>query len=416
MCLDHMDLKNKKVTVIGLARSGQATVELALRLGARVKISEAKTQVVSSEQIDAWRRLGELSLEWGGHTPAFIEDSDMIVLSPGVPRQALPLEWARAKGIPIFGEVEFSWRFCPAPVIAITGSNGKTTVTTLIAQVLKRAGKRVCLCGNIGTPLAQYVLGLSQEDWVVMEVSSFQLETISDFRPHIAVFLNFSQNHLDRHKDLEEYWEAKKRIFMNQTEADFAVVNARDPALCRLAPALKSQVIFFEGQNPNQAAVRQVARILDISEDCVAGVLADFKGVEHRLERVRQIAQVVFINDSKSTTAESGRWALESLSGSVIMICGGKDKNIDFSSLKPVVRQKVRRMIVIGEARKKLQSVFGEVTEVLEADSLQAAVLTASREARPGESVVLSPMCASFDMFANFEERGRIFKEIVQSL
>ena len=407
------DLKNKKVTIIGAARSGLAVAEVVLRLGGIAKISDSK----ALEKIDG------VIVESGGHTQAFIQDSDYVVLSPGVRLDALPLQWARQRNIEVMGEVEFAYRLCPCPVIAITGSNGKTTTSTVIAEIIKRAGRQVCLCGNIGSPFSKYVLDLKPEDTVVLEISSFQLESTVHFKPHVAVWTNFSQNHLDRHKDLEEYFQAKLKVLANQDEKDFVVLNFLDPQLRSLAGRLKANVLFFNTpdkpkgvDNPNYLAAMQVAHALGISDSICLEVFSGFKGVEHRLEFVRDLGGVDFINDSKSTTVEAGRWALERTLKPMVMICGGLDKHLDYSPLKPLVAQKVRHMIAIGQARDIMRSTFGDVVAVDTFTSLEEAVKSARSVARAGECVLLSPMCASFDMFKDYEHRGRCFKEIVNGL
>ena len=282
----------------------------------------------------------------------------------------------------------------------------------------------VALCGNIGFPFADFVLDLDSNGYVVLEISSFQLESIIYFKPFIAVFLNFSQNHLDRHKDLQEYFDAKKRIFMNQNENDYAVLNEQDSLVKGVATQIRAQVRFFNSsaattskvQNPNYLAAQEAAKILGISERVCQQVFEEFKGVEHRLEWVRTIKGVDFINDSKSTTAEAGRWAMENMTRPMILICGGRDKNIDFTVLRDLVKKKVKKIIVIGEARQKLKEAFGKVVLLEECDGLEPAVLRALNSAAPGDCVVLSPMCTSFDMFKNYEERGEVFKEIVHRL
>ncbi|MFA5088896.1 MAG: UDP-N-acetylmuramoyl-L-alanine--D-glutamate ligase [Candidatus Omnitrophota bacterium] len=421
------DLTGKKVTVIGLGRSGMALVRLITHLRGKVRISEQGA--IEGLPRDFGRELKEQNIEteFGGHTQAFIEKSDMIVLSPGVRIDAPPVQWARSKGIPVIGEIELAFRLCAVPIIAVTGSNGKTTVVNLIKEILAKAGRKVCLCGNIGSPFSKHVLELKGIDYVVLEISSFQLETIVQFRPHIAVFLNFSQNHLDRHKDMQEYLDAKKRIFANQNEHDYAVLNAGDPAVKGLAREIRSKVCYFnipeeisksaeKSLNPNFLAVLEVGRILGIDLDLCREVLRDFKGVEHRLEWVRTIEGIDFINDSKSTTVEAGRWAMTTIPKPILLICGGRDKNLDFSVLRSLVQEKVKKLFLIGEAKEKIKSAFGDIVPVAECSQLAEAVKNARQEALPGDCIVLSPMCASFDMFANFEERGKIFKQIVQSL
>jgi UDP-N-acetylmuramoylalanine--D-glutamate ligase len=336
---------------------------------------------------------------------------------------AAPAQWASEHGIEVMGEVEFAFRLCPCPVVAITGSNGKTTTTTVIAQILKAAGHGVCLCGNIGSPFSKYVLDLTPGDIVVLEISSFQLESTVHFRPHVAVWTNFSQNHLDRHKDLDEYFQAKCKIFANQGPGDFAVLNFQDTRHRELFPRLKAKVRFFNTadkptgvDNPNYLAAMQAAYAFGVGQEACLKTFSEFKGVEHRLEFVRDIKGVDFINDSKSTTVEAGRWALERAHKPIVMICGGLDKHLDYSVLKPLVAQKVKHMIAIGQAREIMRSTFSDVVALEMSTSLEAAVKTARLVAKSGECVLFSPMCASFDMFKDYEDRGRVFKEIVNNL
>ncbi len=420
-----LELTHKKVTVLGAKRSGLAVAQMVGQLRGLPKISDAGPEASIRSDVAAVMQHVEYQLESGAHTRPFIQDSDLVVLSPGVRLDAPAVKWAQEKNIPVMGEIEFAWRFCPKPVIAVTGSNGKTTTVTLIAKILEKAGKKVCLCGNVGSAFSQHIADFPKMDYIVLEVSSFQLESIIEFKPAIAVFLNFSENHLDRHKDLAEYLTAKKRIFLNQGREEYAVLNAQDSVVASLAKDLKSQVRFFNSPehiaqtaitNPNHLAALAVAEILGIPDSLCREVFKDFKGVEHRLEWVRSLQGVEYINDSKSTTAEATRWALLRSYRPLILICGGRDKNIDFSVLKSLVRQKVKKMIVIGEAREKLKKIFGSVVDVEEAGGLEPAVKRAQEAAREGDTVLLSPMCASFDMFDNYEHRGRVYKEIIHKL
>lgn len=409
------EIKNKNVTVIGAARSGWAVANTVLKLGGRAKVTDAKP--VAPEA-----RVPGVTVQEGGHTQAFVRESDYVVLSPGVRQDAAPVQWARAAGIEVMGEIEFAFRLCPCPIVAITGSNGKTTTSTLTAEILTKAGRKAVLCGNIGSPFSNYVLDLKPDNIVVLEISSFQLESTTAFRPHVALWLNFSQNHLDRHKDLQEYFQAKAKIFANQTPADFALLNAAQEEFKALAKTLKAKVIFFNGphnagvQNPNHLAAIAAARALGVDEQLAARVCREFKGVEHRQEIVRTLEGIEYINDSKSTTPEAGRWALTHLTKPMVMICGGSDKHLDFSSLKPLVRQRVKKMVVIGQTKEQLLRTFADIVPVEACASFPEAVEAARRSAGPGDCVVLSPMCASFDMFNDYEHRGRVFKEIVQGL
>ncbi len=420
-----MDLNHKRITIIGAGRSGSALIRMIIRLGGIPKLSDIKEESCIDDSLKELLSKNKVVFEFGGHSRSFIEDSDLLVLSPGVRFDAKPVLWASQKQIPVLGEIELASQYCDIPIIAVTGSNGKTTVVNLITKVLESAGKKVCLCGNVGMPFAQYVLDLKGFDYVVLEVSSFQLETIEKFRPYIAVLLNFSQNHLDRHRDMQEYFEAKTRIFENQTKDDFAVLNYDDNRIKDLAQSLNGEKVFFNSSekkkvcdvsNPNHLAVMAVSDICGIKRDDCCKVFSEFKGVEHRLEKVLTLNEIEFINDSKATTAESGRWALESINKPIIMICGGRDKNIDFYPLRELVKSKVKKMVLIGESKKKFEETFSDVVVIEECESLQDAVLFSRENAVSGDCVLFSPMCASFDMFSNFEERGTVFKDIVRGL
>lgn len=429
----NFNIKNKRVTIIGAARSGIAVANAVLRLGGHPQLSEGKPLAEFSSWLDNLIDPKQVTIEGGGHTKAFIEDSDYLVLSPGVRLDSLPVQWAIERQIEVMGEVEFAARLCPCPIVAVTGSNGKTTTSTLIVEIIKAAGRTACLCGNIGSPFSSHVLDLKPSDIVVLEISSFQLESTRFFKPHVAVWTNFSQNHLDRHKNLEEYYQAKCLIFANQDAQDYAVLNFLDPEHGKLAKILRAKVLFFnlkshplpsflfKGEehtvdNPNYMAAMKAAEALGISKEICLKVFSGFKGVEHRLEFVRESGGVDFVNDSKSTTVEAGRWALEQSRKPLVMICGGLDKHLDYSPLKPLVAKKVKRMIAIGQAREIMKSTFQDVVAVDTADSLEQAVVLARSLASLGDCVLLSPMCASFDMFKDYEHRGRCFKEIVNKL
>ncbi len=419
-----IDIKNKIVTIVGLGRSGIASARLALKLGAKVKISDiAPSEKIREALFKAG--LGDLFLiEGGQHTKEFIQKSDFLVLSPGVAINALPVSWAREKSIPVLGEIEFAWQYCPCDVIAVTGTNGKTTTTTVIAEILRSSGRNAFLCGNIGTPFSQYVLELKKEDVVALEVSSFQLETIETFKPKVAVFLNFSQNHLDRHQDLDEYFTAKARIFMNQTQEDSAVLNFHEPLHRDLSAKLSSRVLYYNEPgacdpsvvNPNFLAAITACSVMGVPVDVAKRFLSTFKGVEHRQEFVRTLDGVDYINDSKSTTVESGRLAMMLIQKPLIFICGGRNKHLDFSPLRELAREKIKKMIVFGQDKEDLKRVFSDILPLEEGKDLEDAVCKARAAAQAGDCVVLSPMCVSFDMFDNFEHRGREFKRIVHQL
>jgi UDP-N-acetylmuramoylalanine--D-glutamate ligase len=361
----------------------------------------------------------KIKIELGKHSSGFIKDRDLIVVSPGVTNNSLPVLWAEDFKIPIISEIELAWILCPATVIAVTGSNGKTTVTTLIGKILEAKGERAFICGNIGNPFCGELNKIGAGDFVSLEISSFQLERIQTFKPKISVILNLTCNHLDRYSNMQEYIEAKKRIFMNQDKTDYLVLNYQDTLVRELAQETKAKVVYFsetQGLNLNQAAVSAVGSILGIDKELVLGIFKEFKGLEHRLEQVAEINNIKFINDSKSTTADSTLWALKNIPQPIILIAGGKHKGIDYNVILDLARQKVREVILIGEAKQTIANAFKGFLSVEEADTLEEAVSKAFSKARPGDCVLLSPMCSSFDMFSNYEERGNVFKKAVYEL
>ncbi|MDP1853365.1 MAG: UDP-N-acetylmuramoyl-L-alanine--D-glutamate ligase [Candidatus Omnitrophota bacterium] len=421
--MHKIDLKNKKVVVVGLARSGVASAILLKSAGAKVFVSDIKDDVDTrnnKEELEAQ----QIEVELGKHSPGLFCGADLVVVSPGVRFDALCLNWARAKNIPVIGEIELAASFCPAPIIAVTGTNGKSTTTALIGEILKLSGRKVHICGNIGKAFSQEAVKIAKDDIVSLEVSSFQLETIVDFKPKVSVILNFNRNHLDRHKDMDEYLMAKKRIFMNQDKDDFTVLNMDDAVLKNLACQTKAEVRFFESSldiggfklNANQAAALRVGEIFKIEKKDALGVIRGFKGLPHRMEFVDTVSGIDFINDSKATTVDSCAWALKNIYKPVILIAGGRDKGADFRSIRDLVRRKVKTLIAIGEAGNKIKDAYKGVTPVIGLDNFKAAVYAAKDLGCEGDCILLSPMCASFDMFRDYEERGRVFKEIVREL
>jgi len=410
--------KNKKIAVVGLARSGLASVNLLYDLGADVSVTDNQDND-STRAYALQLKPKNIKTEIGRHSQEFIRGKYLVVLSPGVPDTALPVAWARQFQLPVLSEEELSWILCPATVIAVTGSNGKTTVTTLIGRVLEAWGKKVFVCGNIGNPFCGEVEKMEAGDFVSLEASSFQLEKAREFKPKIAVILNFNRNHLDRHKDMQEYLDAKKRIFINQDNSDYLVLNHDDAVVRELAKQASSKVAYFSRApdlNPNQAAVLAVASILGIKNDLCLKVFREFKGIEHRLEYVTEINNITFINDSKSTTVESTIWAFENISQPIVLIAGGRHKGIDYSIISDLIRKKTREVILIGEAREKIRSALTGAPSINESATLKEAVALAFSKAKSGDCVLLSPMCSSFDMFANYEERGEVFKKAVYDL
>ncbi|VAW19917.1 UDP-N-acetylmuramoylalanine--D-glutamate ligase, partial [hydrothermal vent metagenome] len=349
------------------------------------------------------------------------------------------VRWAKEERIAVFGEIEFGYQFCPCPVIAITGSNGKTTTVTLLKEILTVAGFRVSLCGNCGIPFSGSVLDFSNNDYVILEVSSFQLESLlsrkdiaqtflseikDDFKPFtpcIAAVLNVSINHLDRHADFSEYVQAKKKIFLNQDSSNYAFVRESDAKEFNMVDGVTAQVHFLDqdlsvDENPNYRAVKNIISVLDIDPLIADSVINHFQGVEHRLEWIRCLDGIDYVNDSKATTAESCVWALKNIRQPVILICGGRDKNIDFSVVNSYIKENLKKIFAIGEAREKIKQTFKNFLQVEMCEDLEEAVVKARENAVQGDCVLLSPMCASFDMFLDFEDRGTQYKQIVKML
>ncbi|MBI1976297.1 MAG: UDP-N-acetylmuramoyl-L-alanine--D-glutamate ligase [Candidatus Omnitrophica bacterium] len=417
-----MDFTSKRVTVIGLGKSGIAVAKLLARNGCRVKITEAGDQSSLRLRAEEMKKIG-ISAELGGHREDFYSDAQWMVPCPGVKPDAGPLQWAKRNRIPILSEMEVAYRFTPCPVIGITGTNGKTTTTTLIGRILASAGWKVRVGGNIGTPLSDFAAELAPQHWVVLEISSFQLEYIERFRPKIAVLLNMTTNHLDHHQNKEEYFAMKARITECQRADDWLILNAKDERLRKVAEKSRAGVLFFNGEgdteyaNDNFKAAAAVAKVLGIPEGIVSRTLRDFKGIEHRLEEVLVVDGVRFINDSKSTSVDSLRWALQNLPAPVHLIAGGRDKGGDFTELNEFLRQKVRRIILIGEAAEKLRKDWSRLEIPVElACSLKESAELAYRNSPAGTSVLLSPGCASFDMFQSYEDRGNQFKRVVMEI
>ncbi|MCC6543372.1 MAG: UDP-N-acetylmuramoyl-L-alanine--D-glutamate ligase [Nitrospirae bacterium] len=448
-----MDLKGKKTLVVGLGKSGIAASRLLLSKGAIVTATDSNPAEKLSDEANGLAAVG-VNVEAGGHRTESFTSSDLIILSPGVSKKIEPLSMARKQGVRIISEIELACRFIDRPLIAITGSNGKSTTTTLIGEILKACGCTVFVGGNLGTPLSDYVLSGSMADWIVAEISSFQLETIEEFRPKISVLLNVSPDHLDRYQSISEYSEAKFRLFENQGKDDAAILNGDEPWSRNVSGRIKCHSVFFSRKRKikkgiytedgwiiseingesfrvceiSRLGIKGVHNLENAMASAAAGILAGcdqnsietalerFTGLEHRLEFVREIHGVKYINDSKGTNVGAVIKSIESFKYPLLLIAGGRDKGSDFSPLKPLIKERVKRLILIGEARDKIASVVGSVTETSFASSLNEAVSIAHREAVKGDVVLLSPACASFDMFRNFEDRGKQFKEIVWKL
>jgi UDP-N-acetylmuramoylalanine--D-glutamate ligase len=446
------ELRGKRVLVVGLARTGIATALFCAARGAIVTATDTRTEKEFGESLGPLHAAG-IKIELGVHRENTFLDQDLIIPSPGVPADAPLLQAARAKGVTIWSEIELADRFLRGRLIGITGSNGKTTTTSLIEHILRNAGFSTILAGNIGTPLISRVELSSDQTIAVAELSSFQLELIESFRPNISVFLNLTPDHLDRHRTLESYGRAKARIFENQTEADFAVVNADDPAATPYAPT-KPQVFWFSRkqrvtqgafvredeiifrQAGNESAVLKLSdiplagahnlenvlaavagtRLAGAAAASIAKGVCSFAGVEHRLEFVAEIAGVRYYNDSKATNVDATLKALDSFPGRILILLGGKDKGSDYTVLQKPLRDKAILALLIGAAADKIETQITGSVAIERAGTIERAVETASHAARPGDVVLLAPACASFDQFLNYEHRGRVFKDLVHQL
>jgi UDP-N-acetylmuramoylalanine--D-glutamate ligase len=429
------DFKNKKVTIFGAGKSGTASARKLVSLGALVTITEVKKEL----EPKIWQELTNLGvkLELGGHTASSIEKADLIVLSPGVHLDLPLLEEARAKGIPIVSEIELAYWFLSKPIIAVTGTNGKTTTTTLIGEMLKAGGKKISVAGNIGNPLVE--VNDSELDYVVAEVSSYQLEAIDRFHPWISVILNLQPDHLERHHSMEEYLRQKARIFRNQREQDYLVYNLEDAWVVKMVQPAQAKLVGFSWKRidflplrpeeikipgrhnlENSLAAAVVADLCGIPQAKVAEVLRSFPGVEHRIEYVRTLKGVEFYNDSKATNPDSTLVALEAFPDrEIVLILGGKDKGVDLGKLMQKIKENVKAVVLIGEAAAKFEEALravGYESFYHAGFSMEKAVKMAFSLALPKGLVLLSPACASFDMYQNFEERGKDFKSTCQKL
>lgn len=433
---------------MGAARSGLAAARLLKRKGAQVFVSDNGARGKKQEAVAFLEKEG-IPFEFGQHS-ARAFDADFCVLSPGIPVSSSVVQAMLEKGIPVYSEIEVASWFFKGSLIAVTGSNGKTTTTTLIGQMLRQVDPKAIVAGNIGQPFSDFVEDSRPNTWSVVEVSSFQLETIDTFHPSQVVLLNFAPNHLDRYPNYDAYKNAKWRVTMNLQEQDVFVYNAADPEIVKRLPELNCRKTGFhiEGDTSADAYFTQNAlwihgeKWIDVREmglrglhnymnamaailaaqnagvpkDAILQVLRTFQGVEHRLEFVRELDGVKFINDSKATTVESLYYALQSFEQPIILIAGGKDKGSDFTRLNDSIKQKVKMMVLIGKATGKMEKAWQGLKPIIKAKTLREAVEQAFCQAEPGEVVLLSPACASFDMFNDFEDRGRQFKQIVNEL
>lgn len=447
-----MILKGKKVTVIGLGKSGLASAKFLVAQGAEVRLTERLGRESAPESVRALEAIG-VRLETGGHTEAFLEGSELVVTSPGVPPDSLPRIVARKRNIPVVSEVELAASVCPGPLVAVTGSNGKTTTCHLIHRMIGEGGLKSVLCGNVGFSFLDALAAMDEKTTAVVELSSFQLEDSSSFRPQVAAVLNISPNHLDRHLTMAGYLAAKEKIFLNQTARDTLVLNHDDAVVRAMADKARSRVIFY-GKGPlkegvflkdgevvlrrrgketsvttmrgfglrgdhnvkNALAACAVWTALGGHGEAARKALDAFRTLEHRLEPLGQVRGVYFFNDSKSTTVDSTRAAVLSFSTPVVLIAGGRDKGLSYAEIEDLLEEKTRAAVLYGEARRKIAGSWKRFGRVELEEDFGSAVRRAFRLASPGDSVLLSPMCTSFDQFSSFEERGEAFKRIFEEL
>lgn len=452
-----MKLAGKRILVVGMARSGIAAAELMMRYGATPILNDRKKEDAFGAEMDVLHgtacefRLGEDPIK-------LLDEADGLVISPGVPIDAPVVLAAKEKNIPMVGELELAWSLLQGDVLAISGTNGKTTTTTLLGKIFENAGRVTHVAGNIGYPLSSVAMESRKDDVSVVEVSSFQLESIKTFHPHVAALLNITEDHLNRHGTMAQYIKLKQRIFENQHERDFAVLNMDDPILVKMAGKLKSQVAFFSRTQPvengafvdggkivwqwkgarraicdadqilipgphnleNALAATAMACAMGVPAPVIRHTLQSFTGVEHRIEKVRVFQGVTYINDSKGTNVDSTIKAVQSMKAPTVLMLGGYDKHTDFMPLcrEIIASGRIDEVVVMGETSRQIREQLEEAgyTHITQAYSMQDAVEKARGLAVSGGNVLLSPACASFDMFRDYEHRGAVFKEIVNAL
>jgi UDP-N-acetylmuramoylalanine--D-glutamate ligase len=448
----RMELKGKKVLVVGLGKSGLAAALFLRRRGAQVTVSDLRSADALSKEIPSLLEAG-IVVEAGGHGLLTFRRQDLIVVSPGVPLSTPELVQVQNLGLPIIGELELAARFLKGKVLAITGSNGKTTTTTLCGEIFSSAGLKPLVAGNIGLPVIDVVDQSTESTWSVLEVSSFQLETTESFHPHVAVILNITPDHLDRHGTFENYAAMKEKIFANQTGEEYLILNGDDPVAQQAAGRTRSQVLWFsrskivrsgaflldgmvmfrpteqakpipvlpladiplkgEHNIENVLAAVCAACVAKIPAQTIALAIASFQAVEHRLEFVAAIHGVDYYNDSKATNVDATAKAIASFPGNIHLILGGRDKNSDYTQLNALLRARVKTVYTIGSAAEKIESQISGVTKIIHTGTLEAAVDQAAGNAVAGDVVLLAPACSSFDQFENYEQRGKVFKQAV---
>lgn len=456
--LQLADLKDRRILIVGLARTGVALSRFLTQNGAKVTVSDHKSKAELAHFLEQMEGV-DVTLELGGHTPKTFLNQDLIILSPGIPPHLKIFDYARSQGVKVTGEFEFCSQFVKEPIIAITGTNGKSTVAHLVELFLKESGVKTWIGGNYGMPLSEYLANGEKAEVVIAEVSSFMLEHVETFTPKNVVFTNLAENHLDRYRSMEEYINAKRKIFLNTNQATTSILNADDNAVVELArdPAVQRGRIFYFSRKPSlepqimniggavaikdQIRVRTGPEIEYYSltntkmrgrhshENVMAAVLAarehgakheaiqrivdSFKGMAHRLEYVRKVGGVEFYNDSKATNVHAVARALDAFEENVILIMGGKDTNLNYTPLKDKIQRRVKTLILVGEAKERINRDIGDFSETFLIGTFEEAVLIAYQKSRIGDTVLLSPGASSFDMFDSYVERGNYFKEIV---
>jgi len=452
---EMMELKGKKVLVVGLGKSGLAAALFLRRRGAQVTVSDVRSAEALAKDIPALLEEG-IMVEAGGHGLLTFRRQDLIVVSPGVPLETPELAQVKSFGLPVIGELELAARFLKGQIVAITGSNGKTTTTVLLGEILKAAGLPTLVGGNIGVPVIALIEESTETSWSVLEVSSFQLESTDEFHPKIAVILNITPDHLDRHGTFENYALAKERIFAAQHEHDYVVLNADNARAAESAKRSAAKVYWFSVEHPvpqgawledgavvyreaENAAIETVmplkgiplkgahnvenvlaavvaARLAGAPVEAIRSAVENFRAVEHRLEFVAAVNGVEYYNDSKATNVDATAKAISAFSKGIHLILGGKDKNSDYTELAQLLRERVRAVYTIGSAAAKIESHLRGVVSIQSCETLRNAVSAAAAVARRGEVVLLAPACSSFDQFESYEHRGRVFKELVNEL
>lgn len=459
MFKDVSELKDKKILVVGLGKTGVSLAHFLTKHEAQVTVTDHKSKPELSTQLEL---LGDLPIKYdlGGHSPKTFLAQDLVILSPGVPSAMKIFDYARAQGIKITGEFEFASQFVREPIIAVTGTNGKTTVARLMEAMLQESGVKCWVGGSIGKPLTDYLRSEEKVQTVICELSAFMLESCENFTPQNIIFMNLAENHLDRYRSMEDYVNAKRKVFKNTNQATTSILNADDNAVVELArdPAVQRGRIFYFSRKPslepqimniggavnigheirvrtgpeieyfniqnikmrgrhsveNFMAAMLAAREHGATHEAIQKVIDSFKGLAHRLEYVRKVGGVQFFNDSKATNVHAVLRALDSFDENVILIAGGKDTNLSYEALCNVVRRKVKTLILVGEAKERLNRDIGDFSETFLIGTFEEAVLIAYQKSRIGDIVLLSPGCSSFDMFDSYSERGDYFKEIVR--